>query len=114
MSEVDDTFVQELRLQFAQDALDLAQEIEAALLALETNPTQEQLDALKRHLHCLKGNAKAVGFDGISRMAHETEARCEKKLEQDQIDHLLSWVDRFRESLQTFLASSDPAGLLRF
>src|SRR5512142_1751945 len=42
--------------------------------SLEVSP--EVVDVLFRHLHTLKGSAGSVGFDAVSRAAHELEELC--------------------------------------
>jgi two-component system chemotaxis sensor kinase CheA len=63
--------VRETFRQESQELLDLA---EQALLALEDTPSDAPLvDEVFRVAHSLKGNASAVGFDHIARLAHAFE-----------------------------------------
>src|SRR5512138_2798167 len=46
----------------------------ASEASLDISP--EVVDVLFRHLHTLKGSAGSVGFDAVSRAAHELEELC--------------------------------------
>ena len=84
MDEIDYQFAEEdspelmtakLRATFRDEAYELLAELENALLALEEDPSdQELVNRIFRSLHTIKGSGGACGFDGISRFAHEVEA----------------------------------------
>ncbi|ADK83084.1 Hpt domain-containing protein [Sediminispirochaeta smaragdinae] len=64
-----------LQSQFYEDALDLLNSGEAILLALEDgNGDTEQLNALFRVFHTLKGNANMVGIESVGRLCHALES----------------------------------------
>ena len=70
------------------------------LLALENNPgATEQLEALMRAAHSIKGGARIVGLDAAVRVAHVMEdcfvaaQKGEVRLGSEQIDVLLQIVD---------------------
>ena len=70
------------------------------LLALESNPGAiDQLEALMRAAHSIKGGARIVGMDGVVKVAHVMEdcfvgvQKNEITLGSDQIDLLLRGVD---------------------
>lgn len=106
---MDDKFILELRIQFCQDGFDLIQKIESLLLELEKQTDEDLLDALKRELHCLKGNAKAVGFDSISKDAHEMENLCGSQFNSNMVDQLLHKCDQFREAIEHFMKTKDAS-----
>lgn len=67
MSSLNDTFKEE--------SIELLQELEDALLALEEAPQDTaQVDRVFRALHTLKGSGGLVGFDDVSEFCHEAEA----------------------------------------
>jgi len=67
MSSLNDTFKEE--------SIELLQELEDALLALEEAPQDTSLvDRVFRALHTLKGSGGLVGFDDVSEFCHEAEA----------------------------------------
>lgn len=70
------------------------------LLALENDPTaKDQLEALMRAAHSIKGGARIVGLDAVVKLAHAMEdsfvaaQRGEVSLDSSQIDILLRAVD---------------------
>jgi two-component system chemotaxis sensor kinase CheA len=59
---------------FKDEALELLQELEDALLALEETPDDAgQVDRVFRALHTLKGSGGLVGFDDVAEFCHEAE-----------------------------------------
>jgi len=84
------------------------------LLALETNPNSAQeLEALMRAAHSIKGAARIVGLDAVVGLAHVMEdcfVAAQKQaitLAGDQIDVLLHGVDLL-QSLSSFNDLRDP------
>ncbi|MEH2194118.1 MAG: hybrid sensor histidine kinase/response regulator [Nostoc sp.] len=82
------------------------------LLALETKPNpQEELEALMRAAHCIKGAARIVQIDPVVNLAHVMEdcfvAAQEGKvtLTADRIDVLLQGVDMLLHIAETFTAN---------
>ncbi|RLB61482.1 MAG: chemotaxis protein CheA, partial [Deltaproteobacteria bacterium] len=59
---------------FKDEALELLQELEAALLELEESPHDlAPIDRVFRALHTLKGSGGLAGFDGVAGFCHEAE-----------------------------------------
>jgi len=59
---------------FRDEAVELLQELEAALLALEETPEETPLvDRVFRALHTLKGSGGLAGFDVVADLCHEAE-----------------------------------------
>lgn len=97
---------------FRQEAADLLTELEAALLELESMPTEHRfIDRVFRAMHTLKGSGATSGFSEISDFLHRVEdvynaAREGRiRLTSGAIDHTLQLCD----AIQRFLAAS-PAG----
>lgn len=88
---------------FVDDATAATTEIEEGLLALEGNPEDaEQLNALFRGLHTLKGSSGFVGLAALSKLAHEAEnlvgrvRERELSLTSAMVDTLLETLDMLR------------------
>ncbi len=59
---------------FKDEALELIQELEEALLELEESPQESaQIDRVFRALHTLKGSGGLAGFDDVAGFCHEAE-----------------------------------------
>ena len=63
---------------FREEAADRLDEVEEALLELESSPSESGLvDRIFRAIHTVKGSSGMFGFDAISSFAHEVEAAFE-------------------------------------
>jgi len=58
---------------FVQEARDLLEGLEAMLLALETDGSAEQVDAVFRSLHTVKGSSGMFGYTVLARFTHHFE-----------------------------------------
>lgn len=64
----------ELREVFCEEAAHRVDEMEAALLAIESGEAGgEEVSSLFRNMHTLKGTGSMVGFDQVARVAHVAE-----------------------------------------
>jgi two-component system, chemotaxis family, sensor kinase CheA len=64
----------ELREVFREEAARRVDEMETALLAIESGEASgEEVNSLFRNMHTLKGTGSMVGFDRVSRVAHAAE-----------------------------------------
>ena len=88
---------------FADDANTATSEIEEGLLVLERNPEDgEQINALFRALHTLKGSSGFVGLKALGELAHEAENLVgrvrgrELELTTAMVDVLLRVLDMLR------------------
>ncbi|MBV1862359.1 MAG: chemotaxis protein CheA [Nannocystaceae bacterium] len=88
---------------FADDATAATADIEEGLLVLEQNPQNgEQINALFRALHTLKGSSGFVGLAALGRLAHEAENLVgrvrdgELTLSTVMVDVLLGVLDMLR------------------
>jgi len=74
MSFFSDERMAELREVFFESAQELLQSLNDQALALEKNPQDAELFRdVRRTVHTLKGDSAAVGFSGLSDLAHELE-----------------------------------------
>jgi chemotaxis protein histidine kinase CheA len=114
MSDLDDeSFILELRIQFCHEAVELYENIESVLLRFEKSESAKDIEELKRHLHCLKGNARAVGFENISKLAHEMESVLTEGAVGRKVDTFLKVTDQMANVTKSFLADKNAATILK-
>jgi len=66
--------MQQMRVVFRQEALDLFDELDEALLALEAEPRNtDAINRVFRAMHTIKGSGATAGFEQMSRFAHRVE-----------------------------------------
>lgn len=96
--------LQELRNTFFQQAGEILDALPVCIMAVESNPSEENWKALKRLFHTLKGDSKAIGFGSLSTLAHRIEDLIglikDKGADRAAIDLLLQCAD----ALETFTA----------
>lgn len=69
-----DDFEQELRKTFLDEAEQLLEELEAAIMAFESGDhSPERVNQLFRIAHNFKGSSRSVGFDALASFAHKLE-----------------------------------------
>jgi two-component system chemotaxis sensor kinase CheA len=100
---------------FLAEAADLLAQLEQGIVALEARPEDsEQLHALFRVAHTLKGSAGLVGFDGVSDIAHDLEELLDRlrartlTLDRGVVDLLLQATDALRDAVAAGEAPSPP------
>ncbi len=88
---------------FKDEALELIQELEAALLELEESPDDStQVDRVFRALHTLKGSGGLAGFDKVAGFCHEAETvfeqvrSGERKVDETLVSLTLSAQDHLK------------------
>ncbi len=88
---------------FKEEALELIQELEAALLELEESPEDpSQIDRVFRVLHTLKGSGGLAGFDNVAGFCHEAETvfeqvRCgDREVDEQLVSLTLSAQDHLK------------------
>lgn len=106
MSEAVDIFRQE-----AQEHLDT---LEAALLELEEEPDQEQINLAFRAMHTIKGAAGMVGFDHLSHFTHHLESFFDRLRngEFELSDAMISLILLCRDHIQLLLEQPEPDAAL--
>jgi chemosensory pili system protein ChpA (sensor histidine kinase/response regulator) len=80
----------------------------ASEATLEISP--EVVDVLFRHLHTLKGSAGSVGFDAVSRAAHELEELC-TEIRRGQLAPTFGILERIDEGVAEIRALLSSARL---
>ena len=88
---------------FKDEALELLQELEAALLELEESPQDlAPIDRVFRALHTLKGSGGLAGFESVAGFCHEAETvfelirSGERQVDQDLVSLTLSAQDHIK------------------
>ncbi len=101
----------EFRDLFSAEAREHLETMNAALLALEQHPdNDEALTDLFRAAHSLKGISVTMGYDGLARLAHAMEDRLdalrqgEEALSPELADRLFQGVDALQTLLDDILA----------
>ena len=98
----------EIKLQFLEEAQDYLDTIESVLLGLESSHIDpQQMDAVLRAAHSVKGGAGMMGFGTLSQLAHRLEdsfkvlkaQRNSISIDAELESLLLTAVDRLRQVL---------------
>lgn len=100
---------------FFEEAGELLAEMEQQLLELDVDaPDPEQLNAIFRAAHSIKGGAGTFGFEALQRTTHLLEnlldhARCgQLVLRRDLIDVFLETKDMLNDQLDAYRQSVEP------
>jgi two-component system chemotaxis sensor kinase CheA len=102
----------ELRSAFFSQADEILDNLPACIMAVEENQDEESWKALKRSFHTLKGDSKAMGFDGLSAFAHKVEDLIAflkgGEIEKASIDLLLECADAFGTFVDLAAEGEEP------
>ncbi len=97
----------ELSASFVNEAYELLENLEEALLKLESHPAdEEQINTVFRVMHSLKGTGAMFGFDELSTFTHEMESLYDMvrsgkyKVDKDLIDFTFRSIDVIRLLLE--------------
>ena len=101
-----DAIRQKLLGRFREVARDRANRLAGALLRVESTPSEEILDELRRELHTLKGESRMMGYVGISRLVHVAE----DLLEQELVAERLQGLRRACEAIPLLLEAPPEGG----
>ena len=111
-----DSFEQELKQSFLEEAAQLMEEAETCFLELERAPGDVGvMERIFRIAHNLKGSSKAVGFDELGAFTHEFESYLlkfkngERVAGPDSISTMLAALDWIRASLDGLRANGSCA-----
>jgi two-component system chemotaxis sensor kinase CheA len=109
--------IEEAKQTFAQEALELLEEMEDALLSMEEAPDDEEhLNSVFRSMHTIKGAAGVFGFDAIVAFTHPVETvmdslrNGERGIDSELIAILLECKDH-TGALVEFAMSSDEEAI---
>jgi two-component system chemotaxis sensor kinase CheA len=98
---------------FAEESGELLTEMEQTLVSMDEHPDEERLRSIFRGAHTVKGAAAAMGYSGMTDVAHVLEDVLETLVERrlpvtdEQVTLLLAAVDRLRELLAAVLAGQE-------
>ena len=96
--DLDEEFMQELKASCCVEAKDNIENCESYILEYEKNHEQEQLDAVKRELHCLKGSSNAAGLETFSKVVHSAENYCVGNVDSGEVvSTILEMLDTLRD-----------------
>ncbi len=97
----------DLSVSFINEAHELLESLEEALLKLETHPDdQEQINTAFRVMHSLKGTGAMFGFEELSAFTHEMESLYDlvrsgrRKVDKNLIDFTFQSIDLIRQLLE--------------
>lgn len=100
---------------FFEEAEELLADMEEHLLSLDVdNPDDEQLNAIFRVAHSIKGGAGTFGFEALQHTTHVLETlldyarRGEMVLRQDIIDTFLEAKDMLHDQLDSYRQGEEP------
>ncbi|GAA3539915.1 chemotaxis protein CheA [Zobellella aerophila] len=100
---------------FFEEAEELLDDMERHLLELDVDdPDAEQLNAIFRAAHSIKGGAGTFGFDALQHTTHLLEnlldhtRRGELKLRRDIVDTFLEAKDMLHDQLDTYRRGTEP------
>lgn len=104
-----------LNAQFFDEAGDLLADLEARLVALDpARPDAEELNAVFRAVHSIKGGAGALGFDTLQRTAHAFETlldaarRGSLRMHRRLVDDFLEVKDALAGQLDAVRQGGEP------
>lgn len=100
---------------FFVEAIELLAEMEQLLLALDVeSPDSEQLNAIFRAAHSIKGGAATFGFTALTNTTHVLETLLDRArhgqlvLSASMIDAFLETKDALQEQLTAYQAGKEP------
>ena len=96
---------------FKEEAYDLLDDIEAALLELRDNPGDSELiNRLFRAFHTIKGSGAMFGFKAVSKFTHEVETAIDKIREGTGVvpDALREILLTARDQILAMIETEDP------
>lgn len=105
----------EMYKRFTDEAIEIFEEIEAALLELEDNPADKEcVERVFRGFHSFKGNAGFFGYSQLEQLSHQAETLLAEirdkgaQVDGKAISALLAVVDSLREGVLSLNAENGP------
>ncbi len=114
MSEIrlTDADIAELRSAFFLQAEEILGNLQQQIMAIESNPDEDDWKALKRSFHTLKGDSKAIGFSSLSTFAHKVEDMIaglkDKEPDRAVVDLLFECADEFQVFIDAVADNREP------
>ncbi len=96
---------QSLKQEFLTEAVEMLDDVEAAFIQFEKNPSQEVIDRIFRLAHTIKGSALSVGFEHLGGFAHIVEALLSKLRGQEMqtTPEITDVLLRSNDALRTYV-----------
>jgi two-component system chemotaxis sensor kinase CheA/two-component system sensor histidine kinase and response regulator WspE len=101
---------QKLLGKFREVTTDRVEKISAALLQLEKGKSRESTEELARELHTLKGEARMMGFTGLSQVVHAAEDLLVALISGDEKGDRLEALLKACDSIPAFLEGPPDGG----
>lgn len=112
-------FDAEIAAIFSEEAAELLEAADIALSGWTSNPdSRDEIDALKRHLHTLKGGARMAGITPMGNLSHELETLIiniddDRVARGPQIDALLQQcIDELHRMRDTVIAGKNVSAAM--
>ena len=107
-----DSDMAELRDAFFQQAGEILDNLSGYIMAIEKDPGEDNWKCLKRAFHTLKGDSKAMGFNGLGTFAHKVEDLIEAlkdgEPEKASFDLLFGCADAFGTFIDIVAGGGEP------
>ncbi len=87
MARIFDDEEKELLAEFLEEGMDSLDSLDSMFVALETDPSEENISAIFRPVHTIKGNAAYFEMEKLTELTHKLETL----LERCVFDCLLVW-----------------------
>ena len=111
-------FLQNLKDEFIDEALEHIDALEAVALDFEKTGDKEQMTRFKRQIHSFKGSAQAVEEDVFAESLHKIESKLEVCITGDRLADFMGFVypciDRMREYVNSLESGGDSSSLQAF
>jgi two-component system chemotaxis sensor kinase CheA len=97
-----DSDIAELRTAFFIQAEEILDNLQQQIMAVESNPCEDNWKTLKRTFHTLKGDSKAMGFNSLSAFAHKVEDLIAGIKDREPDKTFIDLLFECADSLKTF------------
>jgi len=104
-----DSDMEELRNAFIEQATEIVDSLPEHIIQFERSRDPETLKAIKRAFHTIKGDSRAMGFSGLSALAHKIEDIIkDEDIGKGTIDMLLECSDAFKSYIEIISQRGEP------
>ena len=111
MMEADELdFLQNLKDEFVDEALEHIDALEGIALNFERDGDKEEMTSLKRQIHSFKGSAQAVEEEGFAESLHQIETKLEKCIQEDRLSDFMGFVYPSIDRMRDYVGSLEDGG----
>ena len=111
-------FLQNLKEEFVEEALEHIDALEGIALNYEREGDAEEMSSFKRQIHSFKGSAQAVEEEGFAESLHHIETKLEKCIQESRLQEFMIFVypciDRMRDYVHSLEEGGDKSLLEAF